>query len=253
MKRMKARSTKAISGILSGTILFSVLFTTGASYFAIMNQSQIDYQNTVTARQQKDRESRDQTFQVSTTLLANDFLGITVENKGSKTLKIISLFVIDNSSIVTVLTDPDGLFSVRSGLEAPPTPYNSTVQFVPSKSYIFRVLTERGNLGIGTYPDEVHLLIGGAALVPKLIANPSPLDENETVTLTVVVFNFSSDNASDVIPVLDSPYLTGTAYLDACSGGCPVEGMQDIPAGENRTFTYSYIVHTGEQEALPHS
>ncbi len=245
MKRMKSQSTKAISGILSGVILFSVLFTSGATYFAMANQSQIDYQNAVTARQQKDRESQAQTFEVSTTLLANDFLALTVENKGSRTVKIVSLFVIDNSSVVTVLTDPDGLFSARSGLVAPITPYNTTVQYLPSKSYIIRVLTERGNMGVGTYPDEIQLSIGGAALVLKLISTPSPLDENDTVTLSAVVFNFSSINATDVIPVLDSSYVTGTAYLDACSGGCPAEGMQDIPAGENRTFTYSYVVHTG--------
>ncbi len=244
MSRPVRKSTKAISSIISGTILFAVLFTTGATYLNLVSTNQNSYLAGIKESQSRVLQLDEETFVANVTLLTNNFLGVTVENTGAENIRIVSIFVTDNSNAVTPQSDPNGLFTVNRGITSPA--YNTTVPYSEGTEYVMRVLSERGKMIITTYPPTAEdLSVGGLALVTRFVAGPSPLDEGETVTLNVTVFNYASQDAFDVLPVVDSPYATGTASVEACSGGCPAEGMQDIPAGENRTFTYSYVVHTG--------
>ena len=243
MKSRVSRRKKGLAGIIAGAILFSIIFTIGGTYFAVVSRSQVQYQEAALGRDVRQDQLRDEVFEVDTVLLSNNFIGVTIENNGQSPVRAMSVFVVDDMSSVTTLYDLNGLFTADTGRTS--SAFNTTVQYGGTGIYIVKVITDIGNVGVGTYPTEANVAVGGIALATKIEGAPSPVDEGDTITVTVTVSNYGSRAVIDALPTIDAPIVTGTAYLDACSGGCPAEGMQDVPAGENRTFTYSYVAHTG--------
>ena len=243
MKSRVSRTKKGLTGIMAGAILFSIIFTVGGTYFTVVSRSQVQYQEAALGRDVRQVQLRDEVFEVDTVLLSNNFIGVTVENNGQSPVRAMSVFVVDDMSSVTTLFDLNGLFTADTGRTS--SAFNTTVQYGGTGIYTVKVVTDIGNVGAGTYPTQANVAIGGIALATKIEGAPSPVDEGDTVTVTVTVSNYGSRAVIDALPTIDAPIVTGTAYLDACTGGCPAEGMQDIPAGENRTFTYSYVAHTG--------
>ena len=154
--------------MISATILFAVIFTTGATYLNLVSTNQNNLLAGIKESQSRVLQLDEEKFVANVTLLANNFLGVTVENTGGENIRIVSLFVTDNSSSVTPQADPNGLFTVNHGITSPA--YNTTVQYSEGTEYVVRVLSERGKMVISTYPTVEGLSIGGLALVTRFVA-----------------------------------------------------------------------------------
>ena len=140
MKSRVSRTKKGLAGIIAGALLFSIIFTIGGTYYAVVSRSQVQYQEAALGRDVRQDQLRDEVFEVDTVLLSNNFIGVTVENNGQSPVRAMSVFVVDDMSSVTTLYDLNGLFTADTGRTS--SAFNTTVQYGGTGIYTVKVVTD---------------------------------------------------------------------------------------------------------------
>jgi len=139
------RRKKGVAGIIAAVFLFAMIFTTGLSFFLIIQYNyQLQHMAAIERAQMEQEQSLEQ-FELSATLDDNNFMHVVVNNTGPINIQIVYLFV--NSTIKTLDLTSSPIM-VNSGSISS---INSTQRYEGGK-YIFKVVTGRGNIGVGTYP-----------------------------------------------------------------------------------------------------
>jgi len=143
------RRKKGVAGIIAATMLFAMIFTTGTAYFIFVNQN---YQLQHIAASDKNQMEFDQSleqFIVTGVLITGNKIGVRVNNTGSITIKIVSIFVSDNAGAIYPPLDPLSVF-VNSG--AISSLIDTGVNYNVSRQYAIKVVSGRGNIESGQYP-----------------------------------------------------------------------------------------------------
>jgi hypothetical protein len=149
----KGRSKKGISAILGAIILFTILFSTGATYFLFATQT---YQMQQIAGNELTELKIDQEQEQFLVTGAKELgsVGVVVNNTGPLTIIVENVFVMDDDGNMYTFLDSESSSSlpltVNSGDIS--SLVNTNVEYVNGTLYVIKVITERGNMGIGYYP-----------------------------------------------------------------------------------------------------
>jgi hypothetical protein len=159
--RHEIRRRKAISSVLGGVILFSIVFTVGFGYFFVANQDQqilqIAQRQNTSFLAQKNEESL---FVAAN--IAGGNMAFSVNNTGIETV-LTAFFITDQSG--KVLQYRSGTMSNASSCGAggsipcgldpgASTVFGTKVTYITGNYYTIRVLTSRGTTIVGTYPTQ---------------------------------------------------------------------------------------------------
>jgi hypothetical protein len=135
------RTRKAVSAVIGGLILFSMIFTVGFGYFYTEAQVQAAYQQQLSAKQSENL--------LVTATASTSALTITVTNLGIES-NVTAYMVINNS------TSPQTVQSKNIAGGAFLNPGQSwtspSISYILGDSYILKVITSRGNVFSTTYP-----------------------------------------------------------------------------------------------------
>ncbi|MCP8319853.1 MAG: hypothetical protein H3Z52_02785 [archaeon] len=151
MRRNKEwdRSKKGVAGIIAATILFAMIFTTGAAYFMFV---QYNYQLQHEASNERNQMEFDQSLEQFLVGGSEDFGSATlyalVNNTGPVAITIIQIFYVDadtgalikEETLTPTTLNPGEITTIGSGI-----PYGSGNRLI-------KILTARGNIGSGMYP-----------------------------------------------------------------------------------------------------
>jgi hypothetical protein len=150
MKRYKERNgrKKGVAGIIAATMLFAMIFTTGAAYFTFV---QFNYQLQNTAASDRNQMELDQSLEqfAVTGVLIDNSIGFKVNNTGPVPIKVVSAFVMNDGGTLYTFMDSLSLI-VNSGEVS--VPINTNQPYVAGIQYVIKVVTERGNVEVGFYP-----------------------------------------------------------------------------------------------------
>lgn len=149
--RKKSRK-KGISGIIAGAIFFAILFTTGATYFSVVQQQNQLIQTTAIDRLELFRELRDEDLRVNVELDGSNFMISNVTNDGGLTVRIKEMFVVaPNGTMIKHLDSSPLPGTINIGRFLP---INSTIKY-DSGTWVLTVITERGSVATGEYPPPI--------------------------------------------------------------------------------------------------
>jgi len=143
---------KGISGIIAGAILFAILFTTGATYFSVVQQQNQLIQTSAIDRLELIRELRDEDLRVNVELDGSNFMISNVTNDGGLTVRIKEMFVVaPNGTMIKHLDSSPLPGTINTGRFLP---INSTIKY-DSGTWVLTVITERGSVATGEYPPPI--------------------------------------------------------------------------------------------------
>jgi len=137
------------------------------------------------------------------------------------------------------------------------SPSLDTGLVIVSGTYTIKVITQRGNSFVGSYPLPAPAAgPGGNALLVQMTATPPQALGGATITDTVTVSNYASGAVTAVTLNPNPPLasVTGTATLTG--GSCSPGSFASIPAypgsgnPSSVTFTCTYVAHTGSSGGL---
>jgi len=162
MRRYKEwnRRKKGVAGIIAATILFAMIFTTGAAYFMFVQYNyQLQHQASIERNQMEFDQSLEQ-FLVGGSVPGSKLLA-QVNNTGPIAITIVQVFYfnadngtfISSESVTSSNTiNPGTAATVGSGIS------------YSSGNRLIKVLTARGNLGSGIYPPpQLNVTYAGVA------------------------------------------------------------------------------------------
>jgi|Deesub1362B_J571_1020462.scaffolds.fasta_scaffold00005_419 archaellum component FlaF (FlaF/FlaG flagellin family) len=146
---------KGISTIMGAIILIIIIITFFSSLYAITVKLDF-YQQAISEASEDIVERNKEDISVVALYLTGTGIKIELFNEGGVTARIVSLWINDT---FYDLMDNDLYVSPGSKLSIQTT-------FVPegNKTYIFKIVTERGNLIIDYYPKLVHIGSGNAGV-----------------------------------------------------------------------------------------
>ncbi len=165
-KRDRTRKKSAVSGIISAAILFTILFSTGTSYFLYVIYLNQQQQIATSVRTQTDLLQKSEQFQVFGKRVRNN-VGFWLNNTGGVTIRIMNIFLSNttgyfkfissstagvNPSLPITVNVGGSLSSFDTGVAASTSCVTTQVP-TSTCNYTFKVLTERGNVGVGYYPN----------------------------------------------------------------------------------------------------
>ena len=273
-----SRKRRGISGIFVALILFALLFTVGANYFAFVNTANISTYQANAARQDALLQGRQEKLAIGVSLSGASTLVVSASNLGGVTTSIASIYLTDTTGKTI---NPPGVMgqastnfsaaqwpltlnvgaqsSAVSGCVAGKTGCNIalTAYSYVSGNLFVKVVTGRGNTFSAQYPPMVATSIGSNALVVTMNAYPTPpLTQVFTctgcITLLVTVYNFASTPVSSVAlsPNPPNSQLTGTATVSGgnCGPATPsstIPGYSGSGAAPSITFTCTWNAQTG--------
>lgn len=153
-KRRFSRNRRAVSGIISATILFTMLFTTGTTYFLFVSLLDQQRQIATVKRAEGDQLQRFEKFEVGGRLVANN-VGFFLNNTGGVAMTVVSVFL-SNSTFFKFMNGSNQEVTPRLPITINPGgSLNSFDTAVAEKSgslYTIKVLSERGNVAAGFWP-----------------------------------------------------------------------------------------------------
>ena len=162
MKKRVRQNTrnKAISGIIGGAILFAILFTTGATYFSVVQQQNQLMQTTILERYDDVSKLRDEAVTVNVELDESKFMLANVTNDGGFAVRIKELFVVAPNGTMVKHIDTSPLpITINMGTFKV---INSTIKH-DTGTWFITVVTARGSVATGQYPPRL-LPIARAAI-----------------------------------------------------------------------------------------
>lgn len=153
-KRRRLRKRRAVSGIISAAILFTILFSTGTTYFLYainLNQQQ---QIASSQRARDEQLQKLEQFLVTGILVGNN-IGFFVNNTGGVAFRIVNVFL-SNSSYFKLMNSSNSEVSPRLPITINAggrlDSFDTGVVPKSGVQYTMKVLTERGTIALGFYP-----------------------------------------------------------------------------------------------------
>src|SRR3989454_2088591 len=152
--RMKRR---AVSGILSGLLLFSMLFSVGTGYFMFVISGESQYSHALANRAAGLQSQLGESLTITPASGANNHLVFTATNVGGSPANITNAFVVDPSGVTSAYGLGAGGSNTVPALPVGVTPqktsasYDTGITIVPG-TYTIKVITHRGNAYTATYP-----------------------------------------------------------------------------------------------------
>jgi hypothetical protein len=238
-----------------------MIFTVGTGFFIFVNNVNTAYVKSLSDRSSAMQDQLSETLQIAGAAGAGNHLTITATNSGAKNANVTDVLVIDPgralhtygigfaSNTTPVLPVPVSLAGSSPSLD--------TGLVIVSGTYTIKVITQRGNAFVGSYPPPAAAAgPGGNALLVQMIATPPQALGGATITDTVTVSNYASSAVTAVTLNPNPPLasLTGTATLTG--GSCTPASYASIAAypgsgnPSSVTFTCTYTAHTGSSGGL---
>jgi len=156
----KNTKNKAISGIISGAILFAILFTTGATYFSVVQQQNQLIQTSILERYDEVSKLRDEAVTVNVELDESNFMLANITNDGGFAVRIKETFVVAPNGTMVKHIDTSPLPATIN--MATFKVINSTTKY-DTGTWFLTVVTARGSVATGQYPPRL-LPIASAAI-----------------------------------------------------------------------------------------
>ena len=242
-----------MSGVI-GAIFTVIIFLAGFSFIMLQVSQYDNHQQVINDRTRLDQEKKNEVIEISqphtegTTSISFD-----VTNQGSVTAHVVALWLIEYSGATA--TNQYGPISESTYINPASTvPLSITPpeSLNPDKSYMVKVVTERGNIAT----------MGWASLSTALtiIPNPSVTKKDDTVTLSgILTFEGSGLNGKTI----NLSYFTGSGWqtigtTSTTSGGAYSYAWtvpNGIPSGNYRLRAdfggdASYPACSGESDIL---
>ena len=152
--------------------------------------------------------------------------------------------------IVSVLTSLGNVFSVQYPAPSQGTMKNVIVldQYVVTELLVGQsvVYVVGQSVIVGCYGCFTYLQGGGNVLVAQVVATPSPVPDDGTITVTATVWNYSPYTASAVNVTLSSLY-SGSASVtpDASTKGVRCGSPGSITTLSSGVFTCTFVAEAG--------
>jgi hypothetical protein len=250
-----------ISGLIAGLFVFGMIFTVGTGFFIFVNTVNTAYVKSLSDRSTAMQDQLSETLQVSGAAGAGNHLTITATNTGAKNANVTDILVVDPGRALHTY----GIGFASNTAPALPLPVSlagsspslDTALVIAAGTYTIKVITQRGNAFVASYPPPPAASgPGGNALLVQMIATPPQALGGATITDTVTVSNYASAAVTAITLNANPPLasLTGTATLTG--GSCTPASYASIPAypgsgnPSSVTFTCTYTAHTGTSGGL---
>src|SRR5256712_9393688 len=148
---------RAVSGFLSGLLLFSMIFSVGAGYFMFVINGESQYSQALANRTQGLQSKLVESLRITPASGASNHLVFTATNIGGTAANITDVFVLDPSGVTHTYGLGFGGSNTTPALPGGVTPqmtsesYDTGITIVPG-TYTIKVITHRGNAYTATYP-----------------------------------------------------------------------------------------------------
>jgi hypothetical protein len=257
----RRRARPGISGLIAGLFVFGMIFTVGTGFFIFVNNVNTAYVKSLSDRSTAMEDQLSETLLVTGAASGSNHLTIKATNSGAKNSNVTDILVIDPAKALHTYgigfgTNTAPALPVPVSL-ASSSPALDTGLVIVAGTYTIKVITQRGNSFVNTYPPtNPGSTPGGNALLVQMVATPPQVLSGATITDTVTVSNYASSAVTGVTlnPAPPTSSVTGTASLTG--GSCSPASYASIPAypgsgnPSSVTFTCTYTAHTGSTGGL---
>ncbi len=152
----RRHSRPGLSGLVAGLFVFAMLFTVGTGYFIFVNNVNGAYVKSLSDRGSAIQDQLSENLQVASAASGNNHLTITVTNRGGLSSNITDVLVIDPGKALHTY----GIGGSSNTSPALPAPVNveanspafDTGLTIAPGTYTIKVVTQRGNAFVTTYP-----------------------------------------------------------------------------------------------------
>ena len=209
-----------MAGIIAAVLLFAMLFSVGTGYFLFVNTMNTFYVKSLSDRATAMQAQLSENLQVTPSASALNHLTFTVTNTRGVNANVTNVFILSPTNVLQSLgigfalnTSPTLPQPLNSGVTSPTF---DTGLIIAAGTYTIKVVTQRGNVFVTTYPPPASTpAAGGNALLVQMVASPPQVLSGATVTDTVTVSNYGPYAATGVTlqPSPPLPSVTGTATL----------------------------------------
>ncbi len=153
--RQRLNKKPGIAGILAAVLMFAMLFTAGLGFFVYINRANLLYDQALANRNETVSSAVHESLTV-TTSESGTHLALTVENTGGYSSQVQAIFVTEPSEKVVELngsaTSPALPITINPGVTSATINTGITVS---SGTFYLKVLTGRGNVFTGSYPNSI--------------------------------------------------------------------------------------------------
>ncbi len=194
VKRESRAKKRAVSGVLSGLLLFSMLFSVGTGFFLFVSSGESQYSHALSNRATNLQSQLAESLAIAPTLGANNHLVFTATNSGGLAANMTDVFVVDPGGVTHTYGVGFGS-NTTPALPGGVTPQKTSVSYdtgltVVAGTYAIKVITHRGNAFTATYPpaptnyassagsDQLRLLDGFPHRRPLLL-QMGPADRDQ--------------------------------------------------------------------------
>ncbi|TLY04090.1 MAG: hypothetical protein E6K95_03125, partial [Thaumarchaeota archaeon] len=147
---------RAVSGVVGGLLLFSMLFSVGTGYFMFVINGESQYSQALANRTQGLQSQLTESLKITPASGASNHLVFTATNIGGTAANITDVFVLDPSGVTRTYGlgfGPNTTPALPGGVTPQKTSasYDTGITIVPG-TYTIKVITHRGNAYTATYP-----------------------------------------------------------------------------------------------------
>src|SRR5256712_6114712 len=217
---------REVSGVLSGLLLFSMIFSVGAGYFMFVINGESQYSQALANRTQGLQSKLVESLRITPASGASNHLVFTATNIGGTAANITDVFVLDPSGVTHTYGLGFGGSNTTPALPGGVTPqktsasYDTGITIVPG-TYTIKVITHRGNAYTATYP------------VP-----PTTSFASSTGSLTVDLSSFRW------VQLTGTSSITQENYVANCNASlCGVGFLSSISSGDTLVYAAGWANH----------
>src|SRR3989441_12480824 len=216
---------RAVSAVLSGLLLFSMLFTVGTGYFMFVINGESQYTHTLANRAAGLQSQLAESLTITPASGTANHLVFTATNVGGSPANITDAFVVDPSGVTHTYGMGFGASNTSPTLPGGVTPqktsasYDTGITIVPG-TYTIKVITHRGNAYTATYPP-----------VPTSFAS-------STGSLTVDLSSFRW------VQLTGTSSITQENYVANCNAAlCGVGFSSSVTSGDTLVYALGWANH----------
>src|SRR2546428_11699475 len=216
---------RAVSGVVGGLLLFSMLFSVGTGYFMFVINGESQYSQALANRTQGLQSQLTESLKITPASGASNHLVFTATNIGGTAANITDVFVLDPSGVTRTYGlgfGPNTTPALPGGVTPQKTSasYDTGITIVPG-TYTIKVITHRGNAYTATYP------------VP-----PATSFASSTGSLTVDLSSFRW------VQLTGTSSITQENYVANCNASlCGVGFLSSISSGDTLAFAAGWANH----------
>ena len=231
----RRHSRPAISGLVAGMFVFAMLFTVGTGYFVFVNQVNGAYVKDLSNRASAMQDQLSESLQVSAAAGVGNHLTLSVKNIGGLSSNMTDVLIVDpagtlhaygigfNTSITPALPAPLNV--------AATSPSFNTGLTIVSGTYTIKVVTQRGDTFVATYPPHQVSSISTALSSLVLTVGQSVFDTailsgvTSTAGGTVTYSHFSGGFCQGPGTVVSTVTVTNGVVPDSASATFNTAGV----------------------------